>query len=175
MFWLRNKQIIFLVHLTKGVVQSLYNARLGVNRNRPWTALQANHALNGQFLQRNYRKMTMYLQRNYRKMTITWSFSYNSFVKKKIVSHNMTMFYPNLCYTEMCYKGIALWIFTKCCVYYVLAHIYIFNGVQIVNWFVSYLYIHVLNRCCMGKCGKRSKILNTFLFLSSNEILVIRA
>ena len=60
----------------------------------------------------------------------------------------------------------------KCCVYDVLAHIYIFNGVQIVNWFVSYLYIHVLNRCCMGKYGRHSKILNKYLFLSSNEILV---
>ena len=60
------------------------------------------------------------LQRNYRKMTIVWSFSYNSFVKfhgKKIGSHNMTVFYPNLCLgyirinhviSESCNKGMIL-------------------------------------------------------------------
>ena len=41
------------------------------------------------------------------------SFSYNSFVKlhgKKIVSHSMTVLYPNPCYNEACYKGTAPWL-----------------------------------------------------------------
>ena len=57
------------------------------------------------------------LQRNYRKMTISWSFSYNSFVKfhgKKIGSHNMTLLYPNTFYSEVCYKGTALYLFRIC-------------------------------------------------------------
>ena len=52
------------------------------------------------------------LQRNYRKLTISWSFSYNIFVKfhgKKIVSYNMTLIYPNLCYDEVCYKETAMY------------------------------------------------------------------
>ena len=51
------------------------------------------------------------LQRHYRKMTILWSYSYNSFVKhhgeKQYGSHNMTPLYQNMCYKEVCYKGIT--------------------------------------------------------------------
>ena len=54
------------------------------------------------------------LQRKYKKMTIPWNF-YNSFVKfhgkKTIVSHKITMFSPNLCYNEVCYKRTALYFY----------------------------------------------------------------
>ena len=53
------------------------------------------------------------LQRNCREMTILWLFSYISFVKfhgKKFGSHHMTMLNPNLCYIEMYYKGMALYV-----------------------------------------------------------------
>ena len=62
-------------------------------------------------LQWNHRKMTI-LQRNYRKMTILWSFSYNSFeisMVKTFGSQNMTVFYPNLCNKEVCFKGTAMY------------------------------------------------------------------
>ena len=52
------------------------------------------------------------LQRNNRKMAIKWSFSYNSFVKyhgKIFGSHNLTKIYPNLRYSQVCYKGTALY------------------------------------------------------------------
>ena len=54
-------------------------------------------------------------------MTISWSFSYNSFVKfdgKNFGSHNITMFYPNLYYTKVCYKGTSLYKKICCCNYF---------------------------------------------------------
>ena len=45
-----------------------------------------------------------------------WSFSYNSFVKfrgKKLGSHNMMMFYPNLFYNDLFYKEIALYFLSE--------------------------------------------------------------
>ena len=56
------------------------------------------------------------LQRNYRKMAILWSFSCNSFVKFHgkyiggLVSHNMTVLYPN-----QFYKGQGTKIFHCTC------------------------------------------------------------
>ena len=44
-------------------------------------------------------------------MTISWSFSYNSFVKlhgENIEINNMTVWYPNQFYKELCYKATAL-------------------------------------------------------------------
>ena len=50
-------------------------------------------------------------------VTLKWSFSYKFFVKfhvKKIGSHKMTVFYPNLRHNEVCYKRIALYnVFTE--------------------------------------------------------------
>ena len=55
----------------------------------------------------------LYYKRNHRKMTMECSFSYNSFVKfcgkKNIGGHNITVLYPNLCYSKLCYKGTALY------------------------------------------------------------------
>ena len=51
------------------------------------------------------------LQRNYWKMDILWSFSYNFFVKfcaERFWCHIMFLFYQNLCYIKVCYKGTAL-------------------------------------------------------------------
>ena len=48
------------------------------------------------------------------KMTISWQFSYHSFVKfdsKKFGRHNMNVFYPNVSYNKVCYKGSALYLF----------------------------------------------------------------
>ena len=53
------------------------------------------------------------LQNNYRKMTCNGHFPLNnSFVKlhfKFLGSHNMTLLYQNLFFSEACYKGIALY------------------------------------------------------------------
>ena len=53
------------------------------------------------------------LQRNYRKKVISIP-KMMPHDKKNIMSHNITLLYPNLCCNEVCYKGTASYnIFKK--------------------------------------------------------------
>ena len=49
------------------------------------------------------------LQRNYRKKVISIP-KMTSHDKKNIVSHNITVLCPNLCYNEVCFRGTAPYI-----------------------------------------------------------------
>ena len=73
-------------------VQSLYNAIFGLEMDCVISEL----CYIGKILQRNYGHFPII-------------FFVKCQVKKKIEIHNMTMFYPNKCYNDVCHTGAALY------------------------------------------------------------------
>ena len=82
-------------------VQSLYKAMIGVLKNGPYYE-------KGPFYTRIVGKNDHFTVIS---MAVHGHFSIISLqnmMVKRFGSHKMTISYPNICYNEMCYKGIAL-------------------------------------------------------------------